>query len=105
VAYGRVRPIGPQGTVGGTPFTATAYCRGDVTASGTKPAKGIVAADPSALPMGSRIRLSGLDRYDGLYVVEDTGSSIRGRRIDLYIRNCREATRFGRRRVTVFVVR
>jgi 3D (Asp-Asp-Asp) domain-containing protein len=79
-------------------FTATAYCTGRITATGTTPTDKTVAADPAFLPMGSRIRLTGLDeRYNGVYVVRDTGSSIRGRRIDLYIRDCHEAVRFGRR--------
>jgi 3D (Asp-Asp-Asp) domain-containing protein len=56
--------------------------------------------------MGTRIRVSGLaERYNGLYVVRDTGSQIRGHRIDLYIHDCDEAIRFGRRSARVSVVR
>jgi 3D (Asp-Asp-Asp) domain-containing protein len=73
---------------------------------GTRPADGVVAADPSFLPMGSRIRLAGLDgRYSGVYTVMDTGSRIRGRRVDLYMRNCHEAVKFGRRPARVSVLR
>jgi 3D (Asp-Asp-Asp) domain-containing protein len=55
--------------------------------------------------MGTRIRLTGLGKpYDGVYIVADTGSSIRGRRIDLYIRNCQQARRFGRQSATVSVL-
>ena len=87
-------------------FTATAYCQGSVTATGTRPTEGIVAADPKLLPFGTKVRLTGLDaRYDGVYTVRDTGGSIRGHRIDLFIRDCREAVRFGRRPTTVAVVR
>jgi 3D (Asp-Asp-Asp) domain-containing protein len=69
------------------------------------PTEGIVAADPAILPMGSKIRLTGLNgRYDGDYVVQDTGTAIRGRRIDLYIRDCREAVRFGRRTAAVSIL-
>jgi 3D (Asp-Asp-Asp) domain-containing protein len=86
-------------------FSATAYCKGRVTAAGTAPTVGTVAADPAVLPLGSRIRLTGLDaRYDGDYVVLDTGAAVRGRRIDLYIRDCREAIRFGRRTAAVSVL-
>ena len=92
----------PKGPTRGLPFTATAYCTGRVTASGTAPTAKTVAADPAVLPLGSRIRLTGLDkRYDGVYVVRDTGARVRGRRIDLYIRDCHEAVRFGRRSATV----
>jgi len=92
----------PKGPASGSSFTATAYCTGRVTASGTAPTAKTVAADPAVLPLGSRIRLTGLDkRYDGVYVVRDTGARVRGRRIDLYIRDCHEAVRFGRRSATV----
>jgi 3D (Asp-Asp-Asp) domain-containing protein len=43
--------------------------------------------------------------YNGTYVVRDTGAKIRGRRIDLYMPNCDEAIRFGRREALVGVVR
>ena len=83
-------------------FTATAYCHGTRTASGTRPTENTVAADPAVLPLGSRIRLSGLhDPYNGDYVVEDTGPKVRGRHVDLYVRDCREAVRFGRRSALV----
>ena len=87
-------------------FTATAYCKGTVTATGTTPTERTVAADPDVLPMGSRIRLTGLDkRYNRTYVVTDTGANIQGRRIDLYMRNCREAIAFGRRPARVSILR
>jgi 3D (Asp-Asp-Asp) domain-containing protein len=105
---GRVKPAAPpqaSGVSAGS-FTATAYCTGTITASGTRPTAQTVAADPKVLPIGSRIRLSGLhQQYDGLYVVEDTGPKIRGRRLDLYIGDCREAVRFGRRPASVTIVR
>lgn len=102
---GRVRPSGP-GSIAGASFVATAYCTGRRTASGATPTRDTVAADVTVLPMGTQIRVSGLaDRYNGLYVVRDTGSKIRGRRIDLYIHDCDEAVRFGRRSVRVSVVR
>jgi 3D (Asp-Asp-Asp) domain-containing protein len=56
--------------------------------------------------MGTRIRLTGVDdRYSGVYTVRDTGPNIRGRRLDVYIPDCREAVRFGRRSLRVSVVR
>jgi 3D (Asp-Asp-Asp) domain-containing protein len=76
-----------------------------VTATGTTPRTNTVAADPAVLPMGTHIRLAGVEkRYSGIYVVGDTGANIRGRRIDLYMRECREAIRFGRRSVRVVIV-
>jgi 3D (Asp-Asp-Asp) domain-containing protein len=104
-----VHPTGPApngGTGNARSFTAIAYCTGRVTASGTRPTERTVAADPTVLPIGSQIRISGLDEhYDGVYVVKDTGSSIHGRRIDLYLRDCHEAVNFGRRAATVSTLR
>lgn len=95
-------PIAPNPVMS---FRATAYCKGTVTAAGMAPAQGMVAADPAVLPLGSRIRLTGLTaRYDGDYVVRDTGAAVRGRRIDLYIRDCREAVKFGRRTASVSIL-
>ena len=55
--------------------------------------------------MGSRIRITGLeDRYNGVYVVADTGPKVRGRHVDLYVPNCHDAVRFGRRRAAVAVI-
>ena len=86
-------------------FTATAYCRGTRTATGKVPSESTVAADPSVLRLGSRIRITGLDeRYNGVYVVADTGPKVRGRHVDLYVPNCGDAVKFGRRRAEVAVV-
>jgi 3D (Asp-Asp-Asp) domain-containing protein len=108
---GRVHPHGPTTAAGRpatatSPFTATAYCKGTITATGTRPNARSIAADPRVLPMGTRIRLTGVDdRYSGVYTVRDTGPNIRGRRLDVYIQDCREAVKFGRRSVRVAVLR
>jgi 3D (Asp-Asp-Asp) domain-containing protein len=102
----RVRPATqPPAHPRASAFTATAYCTGHVTAAGTAPTRQTVAADPAVLPLGTRISISGLGgRYNGQYVVMDTGSRIRGHRIDLFMRDCREAVRFGRRSARVTVI-
>ncbi len=87
-------------------FNASAYCTGDVTSSGLPPRSGIAAADPDLLPTGSVVEVSGAgSRYDGVYTIMDTGPIVRGRMIDIYMRNCDEALRFGRHDVEVFVLR
>jgi 3D (Asp-Asp-Asp) domain-containing protein len=87
------------------PFTATAYSGGLRTASGTRPHAGIVAADPAVLPLGSRIHVRGAGAYSGQYVVRDTGGKVRGRTIDIYMGRRAQAKRFGRRTVTVEVIK
>jgi 3D (Asp-Asp-Asp) domain-containing protein len=85
-------------------FEATAYSIEGKTATGTKAHEGIVAADPSLLPLGTRIRVSDAGGYSGEYVVRDTGRTIKGREIDIYLANDAEAKRFGRKPVQVEVV-
>ena len=81
-------------------FSATAYCLQGRTASGSGVRRGIVAADPRILPLGTRINL-GAGSYSGSYLVADTGGAIKGRKLDIWVANCSEARRFGRRTVTV----
>lgn len=81
-------------------FTATAYCLKGRTASGSGVRRGIVAADPRVLPLGTRINLEA-GSYSGSYIVADTGGGIKGRRLDIWVSSCSEAKRFGRRKVSV----
>lgn len=89
--------------VAATNYVATAYSLRGKTASGRMVSKGIIAADPRVLPLGSRVRLE-VPGYHGEYLVADTGGLIRGRRIDIWIPSSREAMRFGRRTVKLTVL-
>ena len=84
----------------GSSFRATAYCLKGRTASGGSVRKGIVAADPRVFPLGSRIQISA-GAYSGTYTVADTGGAIRGRKLDIWVPNCSEAVRFGRKNILV----
>jgi 3D (Asp-Asp-Asp) domain-containing protein len=85
-------------------MTATAYCQGGITKSGTRARTGIVAADPAVLPIGTVLRIvSGT--ATGIYTVMDTGRAVRGRKIDIFIPNCGRATRFGSQKLLVRVLR
>jgi 3D (Asp-Asp-Asp) domain-containing protein len=84
-------------------YVATAYSLRGRTASGRMVAKGLIAADPRHLPLGSRVRLDA-GAYSGEYLVADTGTLVRGRRIDIWTPTSREAMRFGRRTVKLTVL-
>jgi 3D (Asp-Asp-Asp) domain-containing protein len=87
-------------------FTATAYCKGTTTASGVNVRTGIAAADPALLPVGSVVQVARLgERYNGIYTIMDTGPSVQGRHIDIYLWNCNEALQLGRRDVAINVLR
>jgi 3D (Asp-Asp-Asp) domain-containing protein len=84
---------------------ATAYAKHGRTASGTKARRGVIAADPRVLPLGSKVKVKGAGGYSGVYRVEDTGRRIRGHKIDVFIPSHREARKFGKRRVRVKVLK
>jgi 3D (Asp-Asp-Asp) domain-containing protein len=87
-------------------FTATAYCKGQITSSGVNVQNGVTAADPTLLPTGSVVQLDFTDdKYDGIYTVLDTGPEIQGRELDVYMWSCTEALEFGRRPVRMTVLR
>ncbi len=86
-------------------FIATAYSIEGTGAAGKWSHPGTVAADRRMLPLNSRIRIYGAGRYSGDYTVEDTGASIDGHHIDVYMPSRAEAKRFGRQRVKVVVLK
>ena len=87
-------------------FSATAYCKGLTTTSGVAVQRGVAAADPELLPVGSVIELDSVDsRYNGIYTIMDTGPAVQGRQIDIYMWNCNEAIQFGRRPIHLLVLR
>ena len=85
-------------------YIATAYSQTGITKSGLYTQNHVVAADPSLLPVGSRIKIRHAGRYSGEYVVADTGEKIIGRRLDIYIPETRTCKKFGRKRVKVTVI-
>ena len=82
-------------------FSASAYCFSGRTAMGHGVRRGLVAADPRVLPMGSRIYVDA-GAWSGMYLVSDTGGAIKGKRLDIWVPSCGEARRFGRRSVQVY---
>ena len=87
-------------------FSATAYCKGIVTTSGVAVQAGVAAADPELLPVGSVIEIDSLTtKHDGIYTILDTGPSVQGRQVDLYMWSCNEALAFGRRPIHLTVLR
>lgn len=84
-------------------FSATAYSLRGRTASGQSVTRGLIAADPRVLPIGTRVRVEA-GPWTGEYLVADTGGAIKGRKIDIWTPSSREAMQFGRRAVKVTVL-
>lgn len=81
-------------------FSATAYCLRGKTAMGHGVRRGIIAADPRVLKLGSTVTIDA-GPWSGTYLVSDTGGRIKGRKLDIWVPSCSEARKFGRRSVTV----
>jgi 3D (Asp-Asp-Asp) domain-containing protein len=73
---------------------------GRTTTSGIRSGYGVVAVDPRFIRLGTHLYIEGY----GHAVAGDTGSAIRGNRIDLGFDHDHEAARVGRRRVRVLIM-
>lgn len=78
--------------------SVTAYCLPGRTRSGTLVREGIVAADPRVFPLNTDIDLIVGQDTLGRFRVEDTGLLIKGRKLDIWLADCRQARAFGRKR-------
>ncbi len=84
---------------------ATGYTQYDegcnsTTATGAAAVRGVVAVDPSVIPLGTKLYIPGY----GIASAEDTGGAINGNRIDLCYNSVNEAFDWGRRTVTVYIL-
>ena len=90
-----VAPVGSRTLV----VDAVAYHLPGHTASGLPVGVGVIAVDPSVIPLGTRVFVPGY----GPAVAADTGSAIRGAIIDLWMPSTAAARAWGRRTVTITV--
>lgn len=96
----------------GGEYRVTAYCScpkccgrwaDGLTATGKRAQWGMIAADWRVLPRGTRVRLSCFPGQ--IFVVEDRGGAIKGKRIDVWHPSHRAALEFGvRRKVQVKIL-
>jgi peptidoglycan DL-endopeptidase CwlO len=76
---------------------ATGYALHGRTATGLPTAWGVVAVDPSVIPLGTRMTIPGY----GEGIAADTGSAVQGNTIDLWFPTVAQALTWGRRTVTI----
>lgn len=105
-------------TIGGKTYTyssvlnctASAYTTENqtnkLTASGAVAQVGIIAADTSILPMGTKVYIASAygSWVYGIATVGDTGGSIKGNKIDLFFNTYDECIQFGIRDAVVYVL-
>jgi 3D (Asp-Asp-Asp) domain-containing protein/septal ring factor EnvC (AmiA/AmiB activator) len=87
----------PAGTSGTVTVSATGYSMPGRTATGAPVGWGVVAVDPSVIPLGTRMSVPGY----GEGIAADTGSAIQGNTIDLWFPTIAQARAWGRRTVTI----
>ncbi len=98
VASARPAPTIEPGLGGRTlTVTGTGYAINGRTATGVPSGWGIVAVDPSVIPLGTQMTIPGY----GSGVAADTGSAVRGATIDLWFPTLAQARAWGRRTVTI----
>jgi len=87
-------PAGP-----GTQLTvqATGYAIRGTTATGIQTSWGVIAVDPSVIPLGTRMTVPGY----GEGVAADTGGEVRGLVIDVWFPTREQALAWGQRTVTI----
>lgn len=86
------------------PVELTAYCLSGTTRRGRYVRPGIIAADPRVFPLSRYVELFVEGKYFGRFLVDDTGSAIKGAHIDVWVPTCDEAVRFGRVQGTAVLV-
>ncbi|GAC1543818.1 MAG: hypothetical protein NVS3B16_10760 [Vulcanimicrobiaceae bacterium] len=112
-AYASLARVAEQGFASAMHFAgsafhmiATAYTAGcagctGITSSGVRAGFGIIAVDPRVIPLGTKLFIPGYGRA----VAGDTGGAILGNRVDLGMNRQSEALLYGRRPITVYVLR
>ena len=78
-------------------MTASGYALRGTTATGVPVGWGVVAVDPSVIPLGTRLTIPGY----GSGVASDTGGAVHGATIDLWFPTEAQALAWGRRTVTI----
>ncbi|MDX6486161.1 MAG: hypothetical protein QOF43_1314, partial [Gaiellaceae bacterium] len=92
-------PVSASTSAGGRLLTvsSTGYSLPGRTATGLPVGPGVVAVDPSVIPLGTRLTIPGY----GEGVAADTGGAVRGNTIDLWFSTLADARAWGRRTVTI----
>jgi 3D (Asp-Asp-Asp) domain-containing protein len=91
-------------TVKATAYTASCEGCSGITKTGINikenPDKKVIAVDPSVIPLGSKVYVEGF----GEAIAADTGSAIKGNRIDVFIPSKQDAIDFGVKKLKVTIL-
>ncbi|MDO7488542.1 LysM peptidoglycan-binding domain-containing protein [Peribacillus sp. NPDC096622] len=95
---------GKEITVSATAYTADCHGCSGTTATGVdlkaNPDAKVIAVDPSVIPLGSKVYVEGY----GYATAADTGSAIKGNRVDIFVPNEQDAVNWGVKNVKVQIL-
>ena len=93
---------GRQMKVKATAYTGSPAEGGDMTYLGTKCREGYtIAVDPKVIPLGTRVYIP---QFNKVFVAEDTGSAIKGRKIDIFMNSYNAAIKWGIREIDIIIL-
>ena len=95
-------PAGKTVTVEATAYSTNQPELSDTTATGINLNENpkVIAVDPSVIPLGSTVYIPG----QGTFIAGDTGSAIKGNRIDVHMTDLNQALAFGRQSMEVQIL-
>ena len=93
---------GRQMKVKATAYTGSPAEGGDMTYIGTKCREGYtIAVDPKVIPLGTRVYIP---QFGKIFVAEDTGSAIKGNKIDIFMNSYAKAMEWGIRYIDIIIL-
>ena len=95
------RSSGPISFLRQLTVVATAYVGGGRTSTGWVAQPGVIAVDPSVIPLGTKVYIPGM----GVLRAEDTGGAIKGSRIDICMATQAQADAWGVRTITLYEIK
>ncbi len=95
--------VGPSYSIVATGYNGAEFGSAGYMANGEYVHWGAVAVDPRYIPLGTRMYISGFGNQ--VFIAKDTGSAIKGWRIDIWFPSVSQAQQFGVQSRTVTIIR
>ena len=82
---------------------ASAYYGDTITSTGAIPKPyHTLAVDPKVIPYGSKVYIPSFNK---IFIAEDCGSAIKGKKIDIFLPTRDDCIDFGRRDIKIFILK
>ena len=93
---------GRQMKIKASAYTGSPAEGGDMTYIGTKCRENhTIAVDPKVIPLGTRVYIP---QFGKVFVAEDTGSAIKGNKIDIFMNSYAKAMEWGIRYIDIIIL-